>query len=155
MVPVIYTRYIYMPDYADAPPRDAEAYRTMPGGFLGFGNWDAQITDDLAPSPGDIVIDKSRPSSFYGTRLEPLLTARQVRSLVVCGVTTNICVETTVRDAHQRGYDTVVVGDATAEFEISRQHHALFSMNWGFGGVALTSDVVDCWSSVAAPSLPV
>ena len=55
------------------------------------------------------MIDKNRPSAFYGTQLEPILTSARIDSLVVCGVTTNMCVETTARDASQRDYRTFTV----------------------------------------------
>jgi len=99
---------------------------------------------------GEIVIDKSRPSSFYGTRLEPLLTARGIKNVVICGVTTNICVETTARDAHQRGYNTFVVEDATGEFEESRHWHSLYTIAWCFGTVVTVVDAERSWVPVTS-----
>ena len=107
----------------------------------------------LDPQPDEPILEKSRPSSFYGTRLEPLLTARGIRSVVVCGVTTNICVETTARDAHQRGYDTFVVEDACGEFEESRHWHSLYTIAWCFGTVVTVDDAERSWAP--APSLAI
>jgi ureidoacrylate peracid hydrolase len=146
-VPVIYTRYVYQPDYSDAglmPTEIAPALKEA--NALTAGSWDADIVPELSPRPGDIVIDKSRPSSFYGTRLEPVLTSLGIKSLVIGGVTTNICVETTARDAGQRDYRTYVVRDATAEFEQARHEHALNTIGFLFGWVTTVDEVLAAWA---------
>ncbi|TDC64604.1 cysteine hydrolase [Actinomadura sp. GC306] len=146
-VPVIYTRYVFQPDYADGglvPDHIVPALKENRG--LAAGSWDAEICDELAPAEGDIVIDKSRPSAFYGTRLEPVLTGLGVRSLVICGVTTNICVETTARDAGQRDYFTHVISDATAEFDKARHEYALNGIGFIFGWVNTIDDVLRAWA---------
>ncbi|GAA1793909.1 isochorismatase family cysteine hydrolase [Actinomadura chokoriensis] len=146
-VPVIFTRYVFQPGYADGgilPNHIVPAMKEV--GSLADGSWDAEIIDELAPAEGEIVIDKSRPSSFYGTRLEPVLTALGVRSLVLCGVTTNICVETTARDAGQRDYYVHVVRDATAEFDEARHEHALTGIGFLFGWITTMDDVLAAWS---------
>jgi len=146
-VPVIYTRYTYQPGFADGgllPNEFVPAMKEV--GSLVNGTWDAEIVPALTPAEGEIVIDKSRPSSFYGTRLEPFLTSMGIHDLVVCGVTTNICVETTVRDAGQRDYHTYVVSDATAEFEKERHEHALNTMGFIFGWVTTVDDVLKAWA---------
>jgi nicotinamidase-related amidase len=149
--PVIFTRYVHMADNADEKPA-AGRKRDLPAtpNFLVEGTSEIDVIDELAPLPGEFVIDKSRPSSFYGTRLEPLLTAKGITSLIICGVTTNICVETTARDAHQRGYDTYVVEDATGEFEDSRHWHSLYTIAWSFGTVVTVADVERSWDVVPA-----
>jgi ureidoacrylate peracid hydrolase len=78
------------------------------------GSWDAEIVDDLKDllTPQTEVITKHKFSCFYGTRLEPLLRILGARLLIVCGTTTNLCVDSTIRDAYMRDYDVVVVGDA-------------------------------------------
>jgi ureidoacrylate peracid hydrolase len=102
-VPVIYTRYVYQPGYQDGGILTNELFPGMKeSNSLAAGSWDADIVDQLAPEDHDLVIDKSRYSAFYGTRLEPILTNKQIKSLVVAGVTTNMCVESTVRDASHR-----------------------------------------------------
>ena len=111
------------------------------------GSWDAEIVAELAPQPGDVVIDKSRPSAFYGTQLEPVLTSLGVRNLVMAGVTTNICVETTARDAGQRDYHVHVVSDATAEFEKERHDHALGTLGFMFGWVNTVDEVLAGWGA--------
>ncbi len=146
-VPVIYTRYVYLPDYSDAgllPTELVPAMREV--NALAAGSWDAEIVPELTPQPGDLVIDKSRPSAFYGTRLEPVLTSRGIRSLVIAGVTTNICVETTARDAGQRDYRVHVVRDATAEFDPARHEHALTTIGFTFGWVDTLDEVLASWA---------
>ena len=148
-VPVIFTRYAYQPGYADAGVTTRELFpQIREHGGLEAGSWDAELLADLPVSGHDLIIDKSRYSAFYGTRLEPLLRARDVRSLVICGVTTNMCVETTVRDASQRDYRTFVVCDATAEFSAERHDHALNTIRYGFGWVVDARTVTGEWAAL-------
>jgi nicotinamidase-related amidase len=146
-VPVIFTRYVYQPGYADG---GVLVHDILPAikevNSLAAGSWDAEIVDQLKPPPSDVVIDKSRYSAFYGTRLEPTLTSLEIKSLVICGVTTNMCVETTARDASQRDYRVFVVSDATGELDRGRHDHALFTIGFGFGWVVNTADVLEAWS---------
>ncbi|WP_407493796.1 cysteine hydrolase family protein [Pseudooceanicola sp. MF1-13] len=145
-VPVIFTRYVYHPGMVDfGLHKGARGEDRLKAETLAFGTEEIEVIDELDPRPDDLVIDKSRPSSFYGTRLEPLLTSMGIRNLVVCGVTTNICVETTVRDAGQRDYGTFVVEDAVAEFTPERNKYALIGMGWSFGEVIKTTDVAEAW----------
>lgn len=146
-VPVIFTRYVYMPDYSDGGLIPTELVPQMKeAGSLVNGTTDAEILPALAPLPGEVVIDKSRPSSFYGTQLEPVLTSQGIRNLVIAGVTTNICVETTARDAGQRDYRVYVPADACAEFDESRHEHALGTIGFMFGRVNSVDDVVAAWA---------
>jgi ureidoacrylate peracid hydrolase len=73
-----------------------------------------------------------------------------IRNLIICGVTTNICVESTARDAGQRDYGTYVVKDAVAEFLPERNHYALFGIAWQFGFVVDIAAVERGWVSVPA-----
>ena len=82
--------------------------------------------------------------------MEPVLTSAGIRNIVVCGVTTNICVETTVRDAGQRDYGTFVVRDAVAEMDAGRNHYALFGMAWSFADVVTVNDIARSWLSMNA-----
>lgn len=148
-VPVIFTRYVYMPGMVDFGRKfGASAEGRKASNSLGYGTEEIEIIPELGVRPDEVVIDKSRPSSFYGTRLEPVLTGMGVRNLIVCGVTTNICVETTVRDAGQRDYGTFVVSDAVGEFLPERNHYALFGMGWSFANVVTTADIERSWAAV-------
>lgn len=145
-VSVIHTRYVYRSDYADGGilvnyimPQLREV------DSLAAGTPDIEIVDELAPVDGETVIDKNRPSAFYATNIEPLLNGLGVDSLVVCGVTTNICVETTVRDASQRDYKVFVPRDATGKLEQLRYDGALAGMVWVFAKIVDTDDVISVW----------
>lgn len=80
------------------------------------GTWDAEICAELAPliGPESHVLRKFKWSAFYGTNLEVLLRVLGRRMLVVCGTTTNLCIDTTVRDAYMRDYDVIVLQDCVA-----------------------------------------
>ena len=145
-IPVIYTRYMYRPDYADCgilvkhllpELKDAKA--------LQAGTWDIEVVPELAPQDGDFVVDKNRPSAFYATSMETILNGLDVDSLVVCGVTTNCCVETSVRDASQRDFKTFVVQDAVAELDDERHQVALKYMAMLFGNLVSVADVEGAW----------
>lgn len=147
-VPIIQTRYVYRADYRDAGVRVREMLpNTIETESLAAGSWDVEIIDALAPSEGDIVIDKNRPSAFIGTSLDVLLRSMEIRNLVICGITTNICVESTARDASQFDYRTFVVSDATAEMEQSRHDHALNTLGFLFARILTVNDVADAWNA--------
>jgi ureidoacrylate peracid hydrolase len=147
-VQVIYTRFVYRGDYTDGGvvvqhliPALAEV------NSLAEGSWDADIIPSLVPEPQDIIIDKNRYSAFYGTRLETYLTSMGIHQLVLCGVTTNMCVETTARDASARDYHTFIAGDACGELERHRHDVALQTLGFGFGAVTTTDDIINEWSA--------
>ena len=150
-IPIIFTRYMFRPDYADGgilikhllpELKDAQA--------LQAGTWDTEVVPELTPRDGDFIVDKNRPSAFYATSLETLLNGIDVDSLVVCGVTTNCCVETTVRDASQRDYKTFVVEDAVAELDEERNRVALQSMAMLFANLTTVADVEGAWGVAQA-----
>ncbi len=150
-VPVIFTRFVYMPGMVDFGKKyGAKAEEREKIQSLAYGTDEIALIDELDVQPGDIIIDKSRPSAFYGTRIEPVLNGLGIRNLVVCGVTTNMCVEGTVRDAGQRDYGTFVVEDAVAEFLPERNHYALFSMAWLFAHVVKRETVERSWAQPLA-----
>lgn len=142
-VPVLYSRLVYEPDYSDGGfivremmPNIAQARVCQ------RGSWDAEIVDELAPRPDETVIDKTRMSSFVRTDLEKKLRDRGVVNLVVCGVTTNMCVESTVRDAAQLDFRTFVVADAVGEVDRRRHNAALNAMGFLFAKLVTTRDIV-------------
>ena len=141
-LPVIFTRYVYATDYSDG---GVMVRHKMPGlaehGALQTGSTDAAIVWELAVMPDDIVIDKNRPSAFYGTALDDIFELRDISQLVVCGVTTNCCVETTVRDASQRDIETFVVADACGELDQERHDVSLRAMDMLFADVISVADL--------------
>jgi nicotinamidase-related amidase len=121
---VIHTREGHRPDLADCPPAKRARGRLAVGigdeGPLGRvlvrGERGHALIDELAPLPGEPVIDKPGKGSFYATDLDLLLHNRGIRSLVVTGVTTEVCVHTTVREANDRGYECLVLSDCTGSY---------------------------------------
>jgi len=147
-VPIIYTRYVYRADYTDGGVMVNDLIPDLKSGHcLAAGTPDIEVVDELQPEQGDHIVDKNRPSAFYSAGMEPLLKNLGITDLVVCGVTTNCCVETTVRDASQRDYRTFVVEDAVAEYEEDRNTVALKSMGMLFAKLVRVDDVVHAWSS--------
>jgi nicotinamidase-related amidase len=104
-IPVVFTRHLYRPGRADEGRsliRNSPALAGIDG--LAAGSWDADVVDELGCGPEDLMVDKVRFDAFQWTSLEPLLRGLGVGDLVICGVVTNICVETTVRSAFMRDY---------------------------------------------------
>jgi len=150
-VPVIFTRLSYAADYHDGGI--AIQYMTpefVEARCLAAGTWDIEIVDELMPSAGDHVVDKNRFSAFYAGPFERLLETLGIDTLVVCGVTTNCCVESTVRDAFQRNYKAFVVGDAVGELEPKRHDFALQTMRFLFADVAAVDEILDLWASAGS-----
>ena len=123
-LPVIHTRECHAPDLSDCPPskRDRGSPRLRIGDpgpmgrILVRGEPGVEIVPELAPLPGELVIDKPGKGAFYATALGAELTRRGVTHLLVAGVTTEVCVQTTLREANDRGYDCVLVEDATESY---------------------------------------
>ena len=121
---VIHTREGHHPDLSDAPlskiERGRPGHRIGDPGPLGRilirGEPGHDIVAALAPVAGEPIIDKPGKGAFYATGLDPLLRERGIDTLIVCGVTTEVCVHTTVREANDRGYRCIVVGDACASY---------------------------------------
>ncbi len=138
-LPVIFLYLAFEKDYRDG---GAMAHEIWPffkekRGLLD-GTWDASIVDELKPLADEVVIRKTRYSGFSGTNLDYRLRFMGADTLVVCGVTTNICVESTVRDAFHLGYRVVVIADGTAEIDEERFRFSLKTMEYAFGKVITT-----------------
>jgi nicotinamidase-related amidase len=129
---VVHTREGHLPDLSDCPPaklRRGQPSRRIgdPGPFgriLVRGEYGHDIVDELAPEPGEPVIDKPGKGAFYATDLQGILDGHGVTRLVVTGVTTEVCVHTTVREANDRGYDCLVLSDGVGSYSPS-------SNGWG------------------------
>jgi len=121
---VIHTREGHRPDLSDAPPaklaRGAPTKRIGDPGPMGRilvrGEPGHAIIPALAPAPEEPVIDKPGKGAFHQTDLEQLLKNRRIDTLIVCGVTTEVCVHTTIREANDRGYRCVALADACASY---------------------------------------
>jgi nicotinamidase-related amidase len=144
---VIHTREGHLPDLSDCPP--AKLQRGAPslrigdpgprGRILVRGEVGHDIIDDLAPVLGELVVDKPGKGSFYATGLHEHLVQHGVTSLIVTGVTTEVCVHTTVREANDRGYECLVLSDCVGSYfaEFQRVALEMISAQGGiFGWVA-------------------
>lgn len=114
-IPVVFTRHLYRLGREDKGPRlirDTPAVSQMNG--LCSGSWDAEVVADLEWRPDDLTVDKVRFDAFQWTSLEPLLRGLGVTNIMVCGVVTNLCVETTVRSAFMRDFPVTLIEDCCA-----------------------------------------
>lgn len=139
---VVHTREGHRPDLSDLPAN--KQWRTRAHG-LGIGDMGAsgrilvqgepgwQIIPELAPLPGEIIIDKPGKSSFHRTDLEAQLQTLGITTLVVTGVTSDCCVQATIRDGFERGFDCVLLADCTAAVE-TQNHLATLDILSAFGG---------------------
>jgi nicotinamidase-related amidase len=123
-LPVVHTRECHRPDLSDCPPakrlRGAPTLRIGDPGPMGrvliAGEPGADIVPELAPLPGETVIDKPGKGAFHATPLSEILGWRGVRQLVFAGVTTEVCVQTTMREANDRGFECLLATDATESY---------------------------------------
>ncbi|WP_429306790.1 cysteine hydrolase family protein [Paraburkholderia sp. GAS38] len=121
---VVHTRESHAPDLSDCPPakrlRGAPQMRIGEPGPMGRilvrGEPGNAIIDALAPVEGELVIDKPGKGAFYATRLSEALSARGITHLLFAGVTTEVCVQTSMREANDRGYECLLIEDATASY---------------------------------------
>ena len=130
---VIHTREGHSADLADCPPSKIERGRGAirigdvgpMGRLLVRGEQGHGIVPQLAPVAGEVVVDKPGKGAFFATDLDHILHNRGMRSLIVCGVTTEVCVTTTVREANDRGYECVVLSDCVGSYFPEFQRVAL------------------------------
>ncbi len=130
---VVHTREGHRPDLSDLPPakyrRGSAPLRIGDKGSMGRllvrGERGHDIVDELSPIAGEPVVDKPGKGAFYATDLGSILQLKGIESLVVCGVTTEVCVHTTVREANDRGYDALVLSDCVGSYFPEFQRVAL------------------------------
>ncbi|MBD3369444.1 isochorismatase family protein [Candidatus Fermentibacteria bacterium] len=132
--PVIFTRHVHHPDDLDS-------------GIMGWwwegkcieGSPESEIHPELSPLPGEKVVLKHRYSAFYNTDLETVLRCLKVEDIVVCGIMTNICCESTARDAYYRDYRVFLPADGTGS--INEEMHTASLLNLAFSCAYVTSSV--------------
>lgn len=131
------------------PLRLMRARPELHGKILTRGGWDYALVDGLSPEPADLVVPKPRYSGFCGTNLDSLLRERDIRWLIFTGIATNVCVESTLRDAYFREYFCLLVEDATAASGPDFVHDStVYNVETFLGWVVQTDTLCDALSQV-------
>jgi nicotinamidase-related amidase len=153
-----------VPDLTDCPPSKLARGRLEvgigspgpKGRILVRGELGHDIIDELAPLPGEVVIDKPGKGSFYATDLELILRNAGIRNLIVTGVTTEVCVHTTVREANDRGFECLVLADCCGSYfpEFHRVALEMVAAQGGiFGWVAGSAELLQAMPNTRPPVL--
>lgn len=144
---IIHTREGHRPDMSDVPyakkRRSTSIGEEGPmGRILIRGEYGHDIVDELKPMDQEVVIDKPGKGAFYQTDLHAILQNKGIESLIVCGVTTHVCVHSTIREANDRGYECLMIEDGTATFDPRDQEAAIRMINQqgGIFGWTTTSE---------------
>jgi len=135
--PVIYTCHVHHPDRIDA-------------GIMGWwwegmcleGSAESEVHDEIAPLPNEKVILKHRYSAFYNTDLETVLRCQHIEDLVIAGIMTNMCCESTARDAYYRDYRVFFPADGTGSINEEMHVASLLNLAFGFANVTTTSEIL-------------
>lgn len=154
-IKVIYLRMGYRPDLANAGSPESPNYwkelglvtmRKQPelkGRFLTMGTRDWEIIDELKPQLEDIIVDKNRYSGFANTELDTILRTHNIKYLVFIGLATNVCVESTLRDAYFHEYFPVLVSDSCGNLGPNyTQEATIWNVSEVFGWVTTSSDLI-------------
>ena len=120
-------------------------------GLCTAGAWGTELYL-VQPQAGDVVITKHRYSAFKGTNLDLVLRSKGIQTLLISGVSTNVCVESTARDGHQMDYYIVLLEDCVANTDERAHSNTLENIRRHFGEVCSNADVLSAWHQVAEPA---
>ncbi|HET9716155.1 MAG TPA: isochorismatase family cysteine hydrolase [Pseudolabrys sp.] len=128
-----------------------QAARRQGGGYTQIpvcrdGSWEGDYYGDVRPRPGDVVITKHRYNAFHKTDLDTVLRAKGVRTVVVTGVSTNVCVESTAREGFMNDYYVVLVRDGTAAYSHEEHEMTVRNIDRFFGEVSTIEELREIWS---------
>jgi ureidoacrylate peracid hydrolase len=143
---VIFVQTIHYP-WSDSPSWVRRLDRDGGDSVCRPGTWGAECYAGLQPQNGDIVITKHRYSAFLGTDLDMILRSRGIRSLLISGVGTNVCVESTLRDGYMRDYYIVLLEDCVGATNQELHQATLQNVTLHFGRVSNSKEVIKLWKT--------
>ena len=147
-LPVIFTKHVHHPSGMDA-------------GIMGWwwdgmcleGTEESEIHDEIVPLDGEKVVTKHRYSSFYDTDLETVLRCQRIEDVVICGIMTNMCCESTARGAYYRDYRVFFLADGTGSINEEMHMASLLNLAFGFANVTTVDDMIDQIKSAGEPAI--
>jgi ureidoacrylate peracid hydrolase len=150
---VVFIRAIYDPEYLSPPMRERNIRNKLDMSRCLTGSWGADFYV-VEPRAGEPIVIKHRYSAFMGTELDGLLKQRGIQSLLLTGVATDVCVESTARDAYFLDYYVTVIADCSAAARERYHLDALDRCDRDYGGVATSADVITAWERIGALPVP-
>jgi ureidoacrylate peracid hydrolase len=160
-IKIVYLRHAYRPDLSNAGGPESPNYwkergvvemrehSEWKGKFLTIGTWDWEVINELKPFPEDILIDKNRFSGFRNTELNSILLAQNIKYLILMGIATNVCVESTLRDAFFNEYFPILVSDGCGNAGPDyTQEAAIWNASEVFGWVTTSNDFIKALSII-------